>query len=204
MEVRFIDAHTHLNFAAFRDDWREVTERALKGGVGMINVGTQKDTSKRAVEIAENYDGVWAAVGLHPVHTAPSYHDADELGGEGSFQSRGEAFDYDYYKELASRPKVVAVGECGFDYYRGAAEVMRERQIAAFNRQIELSFELKKPLMIHCRQAFYDLIQALDSKSGLLNSPPGIIHFFSGTKEDAAKLLELGFYFTFGGVRVSG
>ena len=54
--------------------------------------------------------------------------------------------------------------------------------------------------MIHCRQAFYDLIQALDSKSGLLNSPPGIIHFFSGTKEDAAKLLELGFYFTFGGV----
>ena len=100
---------------------------------------------------------------------------------------------------MAERPKVVAIGECGFDYYR-LGEETKEKQKAVFLQQIELASEIKKPLMIHCRQAFGDLVEVLNSKFQILNSPPGIVHFFSGTKDDAQNLLDMGFSFSFGGV----
>ena len=76
-----IDVHTHAQFAAFKDDYKEVIERALKAGVQIINVGTQRDTSRRAVEVTHEFpEGVYATVGLHPIHTEKSYHDAQELG----------------------------------------------------------------------------------------------------------------------------
>lgn len=203
--MKFFDAHTHVQFAAYSSDHRDVIERALSSGVGMVNVGTQKDTSRRAVELARGYDHVYATVGLHPIHTSKSYHDAQELGDAleaKGFTSRGEEFDYDYYKKLALDLKVVAIGECGFDYFRieGDKAEAKKRQEEAFIKQVELAHEIQKPLMIHCRNAFSDLIQALSSKSSILNSPPGIIHFFSGTTGDAKQLLEMGFSFTFGGV----
>ena len=205
--VKFFDAHAHVQFAAFTSDFHEVINRALECGVGMVNVGTQKDTSCRAVELAHNYKNVYAAVGLHPIHTSKSYHDVQELGDTSKakgFTSRGEEFNHDYYKELALDPKVVAIGECGFDLYRSEQgrdrEVQIEMQKKAFIKQIELAGEVRKPLMIHCRSAFRDLIETLNTKYRILNSPPGIIHFFSGTKEDAKQLLDMGFYFTFGGV----
>ncbi len=77
---------------------------------------------------------------------------------------------------------------------------MKEIQKNTFVQQIKLAKELNKPLMIHCREAFDDVIQILSSNSQLLNTPPGIIHFFTGTIEDARTLLEMGFYFTFGGL----
>jgi TatD DNase family protein len=207
---QLFDVHTHTQFAAFKDDADLVIERALNAGVWMINVGTQKDTSAKAVEFANKYsEGVYAAVGLHPIHTERSYHDPQELGlienlpnhnnAAGGFVSRGEEFDYEYYKKLAQNPRVLAIGECGLDYYR-MGEDTKEKQRAAFVQQIELAYELKKPLMIHCRQAFGDLIELLNSKLQILNSLPGVVHFFSGTKNDAKKLLDLGFYFSFGGV----
>ncbi len=214
MEIKYLDAHTHVNLAAFKGDWREVIERALGIGVGLVNVGTQKDTSLRAVEIAREFgpEPVFAVVGLHPVHTSKSFHDADELGeGEAAktFTSRGEIFDYEYYKKLASDPKVVAIGECGLDYFRigtdktDSADIddKKEKQKTAFVEQIKLAHEVKKPLMIHCRSAFGDLIEILIQNSKfLIPERPGIVHFFTGTKDDAKKLLDLGFYFTFGGV----
>ncbi|MBI4193386.1 MAG: TatD family hydrolase, partial [Candidatus Colwellbacteria bacterium] len=113
------DSHTHVHFAAYRDDWREVIGRALAAGISMVNVGTQRDTSRRAVEIAHLYDrGVYASVGLHPIHTTASYHDAQELGGgeaAHAFTSRGEVFDGAFYLQLARDEKVVAIGECGLD-----------------------------------------------------------------------------------------
>lgn len=111
--------------------------------------------------------------------------------------SRGEEFDYEYYKSLASYPKVVAIGECGLDYYRLGPET-REKQKSTFLRQIELAHEVEKPLMIHCRQAFGDLIGILQATTYKLQ--PSIVHFFSGTKDDARKLLDMGFSFSFGGV----
>ncbi|MEK7630380.1 MAG: TatD family hydrolase [Patescibacteria group bacterium] len=215
MNLKFFDAHTHVNLAAFREDYKETITRAFSHGVGMVNVGTQKDTSLRAVEIAREFPGsVYAAIGLHPVHVSKSFHDESELGlGEAAkaFTSRGENFDYDFYKKLASDPKVVAIGECGLDYFRvesSKLEVVRDKQKETFLKQIELSHEVKKPLMIHCRnapsansgQAFADLISTLSVMSHKLLVNPGIIHFFSGTKEEAEKLVNLGFSFTFGGV----
>src|SRR3989344_1988529 len=215
---RLIDVHAHIHFAAYPDS-KEVIDRSLAAGVWLVNVGTQRDTSKGAVETAEKYqEGVYAAIGLHPIHTDKSYHDEKELGpsvaeakeGKGGFTSRGEVFDYEYYKKLGVSKKVVAIGECGLDYYRVPqthadgtqtnTEEIQRKQKDAFEAQIKLSHELQKPLMIHCRSAFPDLISLLKVNSQKLNVIPGIVHFFTGTPEDAQQLKELGFYFSFGGV----
>lgn len=195
-----IDAHAHLQFAAFREDADLVIQRALDTGIWMVNVGTQQSTSRAAVELAHRYpQGVYATVGLHPIHTDKSFHDEQELGGDKAFTSRGEEFDSDFYRRLAQDPKVVAIGECGLDYYR-LNEDSKKNQKKAFLEQIKLAYEMKKPLMIHCRAAFDDLIKLLNSSVQYLNSPPGIVHFFSGGMDHAQKLLDLGFCFTFGGV----
>lgn len=200
---KLIDVHTHTTFAAY-DDTEAVIKRALDNDIWIINVGTQRDTSRGTVEWAEKYkEGVYAAIGLHPIHTDKSYHDVKELGGNESakeFTSRGEVFDYDYYKKLGQSKKVVAIGECGLDYYR-LGEETKAKQYAAFEAQINLSHELQKPLMIHCRNAFKDLIDLLKVNSQLLNvDAPGVVHFFTGTVDDAKALMELGFSFSFGGV----
>ncbi|MBI2623431.1 MAG: TatD family hydrolase [Candidatus Liptonbacteria bacterium] len=207
--MQFFDSHTHATFAAFEKDSKEVIDRALATGVWIVNVGTQKDTSKRAVEVAREYnEGVYAAVGIHPVHTSKSYHDEDELGGgeaARAFTSRGEEFNHEYYLELARDPKVVAIGECGLDYYRleqrANSKEQIERQKEVFIKHIELAHEVRKPLMIHCRSAFPNLVETLKAYRLKLNAhAPGIVHFFSGTISDAKKLLDMGFSFTFGGV----
>ncbi len=205
MSARLIDVHTHAQFAAFEKDQDAVIRRALDAGIWMINVGTQRDTSANSRELAHKYDGVFATVGLHPIHTERSYHDAQELGASEKakgFTSRGEEFDYDFYKKLADDPKVVAIGECGLDYYRITQhETGNIKQKKAFQAQIKLASEIKKPLMIHCRDAFKDLIEMLyASRSMLHDLNPGICHFFTGTADDAKKLMDLGFSFSFGGV----
>ncbi len=200
--AKYFDAHTHVQFAAYDADRKEVIERALKAGVSFMNVGTQADTSASAVKLANEYEGLYAAIGLHPVHTEKSFHDEKELGGGEAvkaFTSRGEDFDYDYYKKLALDPKTVAIGECGLDYYH-LSEESKKRQKEIFIKQIELAKDVKKPLMIHCREAFGDLIEVLSTHHSLLNTVPGVVHFYSGTVEETKKLLDLGFSFTFGGV----
>jgi TatD DNase family protein len=201
----FFDTHTHVQFSGYDEDRSEVIERAMASDLRMINVGTQKDTSRAAVELAEKYpQTMYAAIGLHPVHTSRSFHDSQELGcGDAAtaFTSRGEVFEMDYYRALALHPKTVAIGECGLDYFHFTEDEPREKQIekqkAAFLAQIELAKEVKKPLMIHCRNAFDDLIEFVRPHASGLN--PGVIHFFTGSVEDAKALLELGFSFTFGG-----
>jgi TatD DNase family protein len=203
MSPLLFDVHTHTQFAAYAPDQDAVIRRALDAGVWMINVGTQADTSRAAVETAARYDGgVYAAVGLHPVHTERSHHDAQELGDTqdaAGFTSRGEAFDYEYYKDMARDPRVVAIGECGLDYYR-LSEDTKAKQRVVFERQIALATDVKKPLMIHCRNAFADLIDVLRGHDTGLCTPPGVIHFFASTTDDARALLDMGFSFSFGGV----
>lgn len=208
-DIHFFDAHTHVQFSGYDADRAEVFERARAADVWMMNVGTQRDTSAVAVELAEKYgEGVYAAIGLHPIHTSKSYHDAQELGGgeaAKAFTSRGEIFDMDYYRKLALHPKTLAIGECGLDYFRFNEDEDREMQIkkqkAALLAQMELSREVKKPLMIHCRNAFPDIIQMFQENSSFFNvGAPGVIHFFTGTPADAQALVDLGFAFTFGGV----
>jgi len=193
----YFDIHTHVHFEAFKEDAREVVKRALDNNVWMIQVGTQKDTSKDAVVFSESFeDGVYASVGLHPIHTQKSFHDTNELGAEGKeFTSRGEAFDFDYYKKLALHPKVVAIGECGLDYYR-LSEGTKEKQKEAFIEQINLANEVGKPLMLHIRNAYRDALEILKLEAKV----KGNVHFFAGTWEEARMFLDLGFTISFTGV----
>lgn len=197
MNFKFFDVHTHVQFSAFNYDREAVIQRALTAGVGLVNVGTAQTTSREAVNLAQKHDGLYAAIGLHPIHTVRSYHDDSESSDE-DLSADGENFDYEFYKKLGENKKVVAIGECGFDFYRVKNEEVLIKQEDAFVAQIALARELGKPLMIHCRNGFQDLIRVLQNSK--LSNPPGIIHFFSGAKDDARKLLDLGFAFTFGGV----
>lgn len=209
MQFRRIDVHAHANFAAYADDRGEVMRRALEGGTAVINVGTQADTSRSAVELARKYDrGAYAIIGLHPVHTSASFHDEEELGPNGTtapagFTSREESFDPAEYRSLLADPKVVGIGECGLDYYHHDPKEA-EKQKAAFVAQIELANEFKKPLMLHVRpgkdaagpNAYDDALEILRTHAQV----KGNSHFFAGTIEQARKFLDLGCTMSFTGV----
>ena len=194
--MKYFDAHTHVNFVAYKDDTEATIARAKDAGVGMNIVGTQLDTSKAAVALAERYDNVWATIGLHPIHTTKSYHDEKELGEGGKeFTSRGEVFEMQSYLDLGRSPRVIAVGEFGLDYYR-VDESTKETQIAAFVQQIELANTLGKPLMLHIRQAYADAIEVLKAHAKVR----GDVHFFAGDWDVAKQFLDLGFTLSFTGV----
>jgi TatD DNase family protein len=194
--MRYFDAHTHVNFVAFTDDMDAVIKRAADADVAMNTVGTQYDTSKAAVAIAEKHDNVYATIGLHPIHTGKSYHDEKELGEGGrAFTSRGEVFDAAEYRALAHSDKVIAIGECGLDYFR-LDEGTKKRQEEAFIAQIELANELQKPLMLHIRNAYDDALLILKSHAKV----KGDVHFFAGDWDIAKKYLDFGFTLSFTGV----
>ena len=204
--MRYFDAHTHTNFVAYDEDRDAVIERAREAGVAMNVVGTQFDTSKSAVELAEKYDNVYATIGLHPIHTSKSYHDEKELGGGGKdFTSRGEVFDMAAYEAMGSSPSVIAVGECGLDYFR-LEEKTKKVQSEAFVQQIELANKLEKPLMLHIRPALQSLGDggdAYDDALAILKAHAkvqGDVHFFAGDWNIAKQFLDLGFTLSFTGV----
>jgi TatD DNase family protein len=214
--MKYFDAHTHTNFVAYNDDRDAVIQRAKDAGTGMNVVGTQLDTSKSAVALAEQYDNVWATIGLHPIHTSKSYHDEKELGpsfaeaskgkeGQEGFTSRGEVFDGAAYEALGKSDKVIAVGECGLDYFRLEGDT-KEVQKKTFVEQIELANRLAKPLMLHIRpglrslggvgNAYDDALEVLKAHAKVR----GDVHFFAGDWAIAKKFLDLGFTLSFTGV----
>jgi TatD DNase family protein len=194
-----------VNFKAFDTDRDEVIKRALDAETWVINVGTQIDTSRAAVELASKYkEGVYAVIGLHPIHTGASYHDEKELGeGGAEFTSRGEVFDSSSYKELFKSPKVLAIGECGLDYFRCTEESIEKQKLALIG-QIKLANEFNKPLMLHIRNntgdksrnAYTDTLILLKEYSKV----KGDVHFFAGTWEDAKAFLDFNFTLSFTGV----
>lgn len=194
--MKFFDAHTHVNFVAYNDDREAAIMRAKDAGVAMNVVGTQKDTSADAVALAEKYDNVYATIGLHPIHTSKSYHDIKELGEGGKeFTSRGEVFDIAAYEALGRRPRVIAIGECGLDYYR-SEESTKHVQKKAFIEHIELANKLGKPLMLHIRNAYEDALEILKAHAKV----KGDVHFFAGDWEIAQQFLNFGFTLSFTGV----
>lgn len=171
-----IDTHSHLNFKAFKDDLDKVVKRSLEENIWMINVGSKYETSKKAIEIAENYqEGVFAAVGLHPIHVK-------------------ENFDAGKYKELAKSKKVVAIGEIGLDYYKDYGS-FKEKQRPGLCQQLELAKELNLPVILHCRKAHEDLINIISNFQ-----LRGVIHCFTGSWKEAKQYLEMGFYLGFNGI----
>ncbi|OGG57980.1 hypothetical protein A2853_03100 [Candidatus Kaiserbacteria bacterium RIFCSPHIGHO2_01_FULL_55_17] len=214
--MKYFDAHTHVNFAAYDADREETIQRAKEAGVAMNVVGTQLDTSASAVALADKYEHVYATIGLHPIHTSKSYHDEKELGpsfakateGKGEaegFTSRGEQFDMAAYEQLGRSPRVIAIGECGLDYYR-CDESTKELQKKVFIEHIELANKLDKPLMLHIRpalQSLGDLGNAYDDALEILKAHAkvkGDTHFFAGDWATAKKFLDLGFTLSFTGV----
>jgi len=205
MTPKYIDIHSHVNFKAFDEDRDEVIARALANDTWVINVGTQIDTSKKAVAMTKEYpEGVYAIIGLHPIHTGASYHDEKELGeGGAEFTSRGENFDKNAYRELLKDPKVVGIGECGLDYYRMDNESI-EKQKKAFIEQIELANEINKPLMLHIRNnpkdknhdAYVDSLDILKKYANV----KGDVHFFAGSIDVAKAFVDFGFTLSFTGV----
>lgn len=181
-----IDTHAHLDFSKFDGDRPAVIERARAAGVDVIvNVGTDLASSRRAVDLAEQYECVYAAVGVHP-------HDAKRLDGAMLAQLR----------ELAQNPKVVAVGEIGLDYYRDLSP--RDVQRRAFQAQLAWAARLGKPVIIHDRDAHDEIMDALTGWArGLDNSPlagrPGVLHTFSGDLAMARQAIDLGFYISISG-----
>ncbi len=194
---KYIDIHAHVNFKVFEEDHDAVIRRALDNDTWFFNVGTQIDTSRTAIKLAHRYDeGVFAVIGLHPIHTDKSFHDEQELGEGGKeFTSRGEIFDKKIYRELLKDPKVVAIGECGLDYFR-VDERSIEKQKKAFIEQIELANEVKKPLMLHIRDAYTDTLEILKKHAKV----KGVVHFFVGDIEEAKSFLDFGFMLSFTGV----
>jgi TatD DNase family protein len=204
--MKYFDAHTHTNFVAYDSDQDEVMKRSLEAEVGMNVVGTQIDTSRSAIALAEKYDNVWATIGLHPTHTSKSFHDTKELGEGGKeFTSRGEVFDMKAYEAMGKNPKVIAIGECGLDYYRLAEDTKKVQQ-DAFVQQIELANTLQKPLMLHIRpavagamagkNAYEDALEILKTHAKV----QGDVHFFAGDWNIARQFLDLGFTLSFTGV----
>ena len=204
--MKYFDAHTHTNFVSYDEDRHAVMKRSLDAEVGMNVVGTQIDTSRSAVTLAEKYDNVWATIGLHPTHTSKSFHDTKELGEGGKeFTSRGEFFDMKVYEELGKNPKVIAIGECGLDYYRLSDDTKKVQQ-DAFVQQIELANTLQKPLMLHIRPSALGALAGKDAYEDALEilkthaKVQGDVHFFAGDWNIAKQFLDLGFTLSFTGV----
>ncbi|MBT3230349.1 TatD family hydrolase [Candidatus Uhrbacteria bacterium] len=205
MYPQLIDTHTHVHFAAYKGDMDEVIKRSLDEGIGMITVGTQSSTSKKAIEVAEKYDGVWATVGLHPSHLHKQEFNDDNEFDPGKIKTRTEEFDPEYYRELVSHPKVVAVGEFGLDFYHKPRNVEEskviEDQTAATNLQIDFATEFNKPIVVHCRDAHdlqYEVLKRAVDEGKLPRR--GVVHCFTGSLEDARRYIELGFMISFTGI----
>ncbi|MFQ5956743.1 MAG: TatD family hydrolase [Candidatus Brocadiales bacterium] len=174
-----VDTHTHLNFPDYKKDSKEVINRAVSEGVErLIEVGTDVQSSKRALDLAQEYPLIYASVGIHP-------HDATSSTEK----------DWQEIKALAQGPKVVAIGETGLDYHYNYST--KEDQWHLFERHLELALELDLPVIIHNREATEDCLNILRKFSG--RPLKGTFHCFSGSKETAKECISMGFYISFAG-----
>lgn len=175
-----IDSHCHLNHELLRHEAEAALERAASAGVGrVVVVGYDIESSIEAVELARLHLPVYAAVAVHP-------HDAK------SFDEGAKA----RLEELAQSAKVVAIGEIGLDYHYDFSP--REAQFQAFRSQLKLARRTGLPVIIHCREAYPDVLTVLEEEGG--REVGGVMHCWAGTQTDAERTLQLGFYLGFGGV----
>jgi TatD DNase family protein len=173
---RLADSHCHLDFNTFDDDRGEVIGAAKRAGlVVIVNPGTSVETSRAAVTLAETYPMVYAAVGVHP-------HDASTFTRTTKAELR----------QLASHPKVVAIGEIGLDYYRNYSP--RDAQQRAFVAQLELASELALPVIIHNRDAAKETMGLLHDWVQGGTGRRGVLHSYSAGIEWLEQVLELDFY----------
>ncbi len=177
-----IDTHCHLDDERYREDISEVIERAKVSGIERFIIpGADPKTLNRAIELAENYDEIYFAVGVHP-------YDAQN-------------YNRDFLEKFVTHPKCVAIGECGLDYFRlpeskDEIEVEKELQKEIFVDQILLAKEFKLPLIVHIRDSSFDSLKLLEEYAG---DEGGVLHCYNAD-ESLLKLSDKNFYYGIGGV----
>ena len=181
--MKYFDVHSHFNLSQFDADRDQVIEQMEEAGVGTICVGTSLETSKLAIEITEKSNNIWACVGQHPTDTKDDFF-ADE------------------FRSLLKHPKVVAIGECGLDYYRNGSDEIKAFERNLFMEQITLAIEIGKPLMIHARpsqgsmDAYMDVIAMLKAQAEHIHPH---FHFYVGDLVVTKAALDIGATFSFDG-----
>ena len=177
--MNLVDAHCHIHMDDYEHDRREVIQKAKDQGIRwMVTVGIDLADSRKALLLARDDPSILCAVGIHP-------HDAQKVGEK----------DFQMLEDLAREDKVVAVGETGLDYYRDLSP--RDIQKEVFLRQIEVAKAVGKPLVIHCRDAYKDLIRIMKRHGA--QDIGGVIHCFSGDWPSAKAFLDMGFFLSFAG-----
>jgi TatD DNase family protein len=178
--MNLVDSHCHIHFPDYKLDPDEVVKAArLSGVTGMICVGCSLSDSRRGIDFVAGRPGLYASIGLHP-HEAEKYvHDQASL---------------DKFAELAGQPKVVAVGECGLDFFYDYSP--RRDQIELFQFQLELAKSRDLPLIFHVRDAFADFFKIVDRVGGI----KGVVHSFSAGPAELAQILERNFYVGLNGI----
>ncbi len=175
-----IDTHCHLTFYGLIENIDAVITRSIAMGVTeWITIGTDIKDSKKVIALAEKYENLYAAVAIHP-------HDAKTV----TLDTIAEL------KNLARNPKVVAIGETGLDYHYDHS--LHEDQRRIFAEHLEIAADLNLPVIIHCRKAFDETMQILNSYAGRVRKV--VFHCFSGSAEQAKLVLDKGFYISFTGV----
>ncbi len=181
--LKYFDIHSHLNFHDYDLNREAVMERLALSETGTIVVGTDLESSKWAVEIAEKYENVYACIGVHPVDDPT------------------RIFDKKLFVDLVKHPKIVAVGECGLDFFHNKKEIDFERQKSEFLKHIEFALEYDKPIMIHSRDAYDEVLEILEPlKKEYGERLRGNSHFFTGSLEQAKRYWAIGFTTSFTGV----
>ncbi|GAA0608993.1 TatD family hydrolase [Virgibacillus siamensis] len=174
-----VDTHVHLNAEQFFEDREETIQRAFDAGVTyMVVVGFDRETIPLAIEIAEQYETIYAAVGWHPV-------DAIDMTQE----------DLDWIEKLSAHPKVVAIGEMGLDYHwdKSPKEIQKE----VFRKQINLAKKVKMPIIIHNREATEDIIEVMQEENA--QEVGGIMHCYNDSPDYVQACLDMNFYISLGG-----
>src|SRR3989344_40954 len=177
---KYFDVHSHLNATEYSEDINEVIKRLKETETHTIVVGTDLESAKIAVELAEKHEEIYACVGVHPV------------------DNKNEHYDISKYEKLVRHPRVVAVGECGMDFFHTDKNEDYERQKKLFLDQIQFAFAHDKPLMIHARNAYEEILNILEPmKTDKLR---GNVHFFAGDMAVAERFFKLGLTISFTGV----
>jgi TatD DNase family protein len=176
----WIDTHCHLNDPAFQDDYQTVLETAEHSGVGaFVVVGYDLESSRRAVQLANEYGPIFAAVGIHP---------QDAMTWDGAVAQE--------LQQMLTAPKVVAIGEIGLDYHYDDSPAKAD-QIRVFKEQVVIAKQLHKPVIIHSREAHQDTFSVLTELK--LGPEGGVMHCFTGSRETARQWLAMGLDISFAG-----
>jgi TatD DNase family protein len=173
-----IDTHAHLDFKDFDGLRDDMIQRFFEaGGEALINVGCDMRSSQKSIELAQSHEKIFAAVGIHP-------HDADSATEE----------NLSKLEDLLLSPKAVAVGEIGLDFYREPF-CEPDAQKEAFRRQLEIAEARHKPVILHCREAYAEVLEILREYKA--EGWRGVLHCFTASPEVAQEFLSLGFHLSF-------